>query len=59
MRLSSGSRLTNYLVLDIAVTLLHMQQEKDGYISPKADKRALAPIINNTDLCVYVRSNGD
>ena len=33
-------------------------QEKDGYISPKADKRALAPIINNTDLCVYVRSNG-
>ena len=33
-------------------------QEKDGFISPKADKRALSPIINNTDLCVYVRSNG-
>lgn len=33
-------------------------QEKDGYISPKADKRALNPIMNNADLCVYVRSNG-
>lgn len=33
-------------------------QEKDGFVSPKADKRALAPIINNTDLCVYLRSNG-
>lgn len=33
-------------------------QEKDGYISPKADRRALSPIINNTDLTVYVSSNG-
>lgn len=33
-------------------------QEKDGYITPKADRRALDPILNNTDLCVYVRSNG-
>ena len=33
-------------------------QEKDGFISPKADKRALAPIMNNADICVYVRTNG-
>lgn len=33
-------------------------QEKDGYISPKADKRAISPIVDNTDLCVYVRPNG-
>lgn len=33
-------------------------QEKDGFISPKADKRALDPIVNNVDVCVYVESNG-
>lgn len=33
-------------------------QEKEGYISPKADKRAIGPIVDNTDICVYVRPNG-
>ena len=34
------------------------EQEKDGYITPKADKRALSPIINNADITVYLKSNG-
>lgn len=38
--------------------IAHAQEDKDGFITPKADKRALAPILNNTDLCVYVQSNG-
>jgi hypothetical protein len=38
--------------------IAHAQQDKDGFISPKADKRALSPIMNNADLCIYVRSNG-
>lgn len=29
-----------------------------GYTSPKADSRSLDPIINNADICVYVKSNG-
>lgn len=33
-------------------------QERDGFITPKADKRALSPILNLADLTVYVRSNG-
>lgn len=33
-------------------------QEKKGFISPKADTRALSPIMNNADICVYVQSNG-
>jgi len=33
-------------------------QEKQGFISPKADTRALSPIMNNADICVFVRSNG-
>jgi len=34
------------------------QEDKDGFIVPKADKRAISPIIDNTDICVYVKSNG-
>ena len=33
-------------------------QEKDGYIRPKGDTRAIDPIINNADICAYVKSNG-
>ena len=39
--------------------IAHAQQDKDtGFITPKADKRALAPIVNATDVTVYVESNG-
>ncbi len=34
------------------------RQEKEGFIAPKGDQRALSPIMNLADLCVYVRSNG-
>ena len=34
------------------------QEDKDGFITPKADKRSLGPILDNTDVCVYVKANG-
>ena len=33
-------------------------QEKDGFVSPKGDKRCIAPIIDNCDVVAYVKSNG-
>lgn len=39
--------------------IAHAQADPDtGYISPKSDKRSLAPIIDATDITVYVESNG-
>lgn len=39
--------------------IAHAQIDPDtGYISPKSDKRSLAPIIDATDITVYVESNG-
>lgn len=39
--------------------IAHAQADSEtGYISPKADKRSLAPIIDATDVTVYVESNG-
>lgn len=34
------------------------EDSKTGFVSPKADSRALDPILNNADVCVYVKSNG-
>ena len=33
-------------------------QEKDGYVSPKGDKRCLGPILDNCDIVAYVVPNG-
>lgn len=43
-----------YTVIFIA----HQTENKDGFILPKGDKRALEPIIDNCDIVVYVKSNG-
>lgn len=32
--------------------------EKDGYISPKGDKRCIKPIIDNCDIVAYLKPNG-
>jgi hypothetical protein len=49
-------KLTNagYCVYFIA----HAEQEKDGFIVPKGDKRSIGPVRDIADLCVYVQSNG-
>ena len=36
----------------------HASVGKEGYISPKGDKRALDPIINLCDIVCYLQSNG-
>lgn len=33
-------------------------EEKDGFITPKGDKRCISPIIDNCDIVAYIKSNG-
>ena len=40
------------------VFIAHQVEDKQGKIWPKGDKRALAPVIDNSDIVVHVRSNG-
>ncbi|QWU14333.1 AAA domain-containing protein [Paenibacillus sophorae] len=40
------------------VFIAHQTEDKEGKVWPKGDKRALAPIIDNSDIVVHVRSNG-
>ncbi len=40
------------------VFIAHKTENKDGFILPKGDKRALEPIIDNCDIVVYLESNG-
>ena len=46
------------LSCDYTVVFIGHAQEKDGYISPKGDKRCLNPIIDNCDFVIYLASNG-
>lgn len=40
------------------VFIAHQKEDKNGKILPKGDDRALAPIIDNSDIVVHVQSNG-
>ncbi len=40
------------------VFIAHKTENKDGFVLPKGDKRALEPIIDNCDIVVYLESNG-
>jgi hypothetical protein len=40
------------------VFIAHQTEDKEGKIWPKGDKRALSPVIDNSDIVVHVRSNG-
>lgn len=52
-------RVINQLLsCDYTVVFIGHAQEKDGYVSPKGDKRCLNPIIDNCDFVVYLTSNG-
>lgn len=52
-------RMINLLLsCDYTVVFIGHAQEKNGYISPKGDKRCLNPIIDNCDFVVYVQGNG-
>lgn len=46
------------LSCDYTVVFIGHEQEKNGYITPKGDKRCLGPILDNCDFVVYVKSNG-
>lgn len=46
------------LSCDYTVVFIGHEQEKNGYISPKGDKRCLGPILDNCDFVIYVKSNG-
>lgn len=40
------------------VVFIAHAQEKDGFVTPKGDKRCINPIIDNCDFVVYLQSNG-
>lgn len=46
------------LSCDYTVVFIAHEQEKNGFIMPKGDKRCLGPIIDNCDIVCYVKSNG-
>lgn len=52
-------RMINLLLsCDYTVVFIGHAQEKEGYVSPKGDKRCLNPIIDNCDFVIYLASNG-
>jgi hypothetical protein len=40
------------------VFIAHADADKKGKFYPKGDKRSLAPVINNSDIVVFLQSNG-
>lgn len=50
--------INQLLSCNYTVVFIGHAVEKDGYISPKGDKRCLNPIIDNCDFVVYLQSNG-
>lgn len=40
------------------IFIAHAEADKEGKIRPKGDKRALSPVIDNSDIVVYLHSNG-
>jgi hypothetical protein len=48
-------------LLNVGLTVIfiaHAEADKSGKVFPKGDKRTLAPIIDNSDIVVYLQSNG-
>ena len=43
------------LSCDYTVVFIGHEQEKNGFITPKGDKRCLGPILDNCDFVVYVK----
>lgn len=50
--------VNSLLSCDYTVVFIAHAVEKDGFITPKGDKRCLNPIIDNCDFVAYVCSNG-
>ncbi|MGD7046970.1 ATP-binding protein [Rossellomorea marisflavi] len=40
------------------IFIAHAEADKNGKVRPKGDKRVLAPVIDNSDIVVYLTSNG-
>jgi hypothetical protein len=52
-------RMINLLLsCDYTVVFIGHAQERDGFVSPKGDKRCLNPIVDNCDFVIYLTSNG-
>ncbi|AYB37620.1 ATP-binding protein [Brevibacillus laterosporus] len=50
--------ITKLIGAGFTVVFIAHQVIDEGKVLPKGDKRALAPIIDNSDIVVHVRSNG-
>ncbi|PAD84930.1 hypothetical protein CHH57_02130 [Niallia circulans] len=40
------------------IFIAHAEADKSGKVYPKGDKRALSPVVDNSDIVVYLHSNG-
>lgn len=40
------------------VFISHVEENKEGKFLPKGDKRSIKPVIDNSDLCVFLSPNG-
>ncbi|WP_425203758.1 ATP-binding protein [Priestia megaterium] len=40
------------------IFIAHAETDKNGKVRPKGDKRVLSPVIDNSDIVVYLESNG-
>lgn len=50
--------INQLLSADYTVVFIGHAQEKDGFISPKGDKRCVNPIVDNSDFVIYTSPNG-
>lgn len=50
--------VNNLLSSNYTVVFIGHEQEKDGYITPKGDKRCVDPIRDWVDYVIYLKSNG-
>lgn len=50
--------INQLLSCDYTVVFIGHSQEKDGFITPKGDKRAIDPIRDFVDYVIYLKSNG-
>jgi len=40
------------------IFIAHAETDKEGKVRPKGEKRVLSPVIDNSDIVVYLQSNG-
>ena len=53
-----GQKITDLVLSGFTVVFIGHEEEKKEFISLKGEKRLIAPIVNNCDIVVYLKSSG-